>query len=389
MRHRLRTMAPGRVEPPEAVRLAAGTLADTPAPGLARSLLDGLRELAGTTGPVLPLAQDDEAVWDAVLTGLLDQGDRVLTVEGGPCGRRLTAAGARRGLDMTAVGAPPGRSLDADVLERALATDTSFGALLLPAVEAATGASHPLAELAGVALRHDVLMLVDGGHALGVSPVHFDATGLDVLVSAGHKGLMQPPGTAVAALSARAWQRLESRDAATAMPDLLDARQRCLAGELPRDLTNPMAAALHAAVAELAAQGAQTAFARNRALAAMFRAGVLAMGLDTVSMGPHADALTAVRLPAGVLAELLAMAMGEEYGVLAEARADAPEELAGRVLTLAHCAPLDYGDVLAALAALRACLPLVGGHSACRDALETAMAAYEQAVYGPEPGPDN
>ena len=383
MRHRLRHMVPGRVEPPQAVRLAAEAGTDPAA--VAQGVLDGLRELAGTTGPVLPLAMDADDAWTAVLAGLLEPGARVLTVEGGPCGRALTAAGARAGLDMSAVTAPPGRSLDAEVLERALATDTSFKAVVLPMVEAATGAMHPVAELAGVALARGVLMLVDGGHALGVSPVRFDERGLDALVAAGHKGLMQPPGLAVAALSDRAWRTLEeSGGPGHGVPDLLEARRRCLGGNLP-ELDGPSAAALHAAVSDLAAQGTQTAFARNAALASMFRAGVLALGLDTASRGPHAAALSAVRLPAGVQAELLALAMAEEYGVLAEVRTDGPEELAGRVLTVAHCAPLDYGDVLASLAALRACLPMVGGHSACRDALETAMAAYEQSLFGPMP----
>ena len=381
MRHRLRTMTPGRVEPPETVRRAAeahGT--DVPVP--AAGILDGLRELAGTGGPVLPLTMDEEAAWDAVLGGLLEPGARVLTVEGGPCGRRLTAAGARSGLDMSAVGAPAGRSLDAEVLDRALASDTSFRAVLLPAVEAATGAAQPLAELAGIASSRDVLMLVDGGHVLGVSALDMDASGLDAVVAAGRKGLMQSRGMTAVALSQRAWQGLE----ASGVPALLEARRRCLDGALPKGLNGAMAGALHAAVADLASQGTEAVFARNAALAASFRTAVLALGLDTVSRGPHACALSAVRLPAGVSAELLAMAMAEEYGVLVSAPADlasnADKSLAGRVLTVAHCAPLDYADVLAAVAALRACLPLVGGHSACPDALEQAMAAYEHSLYG-------
>ncbi len=390
MRHRLRHMTPGRVEPPEAVLHAASNAAgpdaaDPNAAIPAAGILDGLRELAGTSGPVLPLNTDGDAAWEAVLAGLLAPGDRVLTVEGGPDGRRLTALAARQGLDLSGLGAPPGMPLDAETLERGLASDTRFKALLLPAVESATATAHPLAELAGVASARGVLMLVDGDHALGVSGMDFDHAGLDALVANGHAGPMLPRGVALAALSERAWRAMEERgaEAPEGAPDLLAARERCLAGGLPFGIDPARAAAMHAAVAESAAQGVAELFARNEALGAACRAGLRALGLDTVARDGHAHGLTAVRLPAGVPAELLALAMSEEYGILARADAQAGlRGLDGRVLVLAHHAPLDYGDVLAALAALRACLSLVGGHTASRDALEAAMAAYERSLFG-------
>ncbi len=61
-----------------------------------------------------------------------------------------------------------------------------------------TGLLMPIAALAEMAHRHDVLIAVDGAHALGMLDMDFHAFGVDLFSTAGQKWLMAGTGTGVA-----------------------------------------------------------------------------------------------------------------------------------------------------------------------------------------------
>ncbi|MBS3976649.1 MAG: aminotransferase class V-fold PLP-dependent enzyme [Syntrophomonadaceae bacterium] len=58
-----------------------------------------------------------------------------------------------------------------------------------------TGAIMPVAEVAAIAKGYDLLLLVDAAQTAGVLPVYPEELGIDLLATAGHKGLYGPSGS--------------------------------------------------------------------------------------------------------------------------------------------------------------------------------------------------
>ena len=75
--------------------------------------------------------------------------------------------------------------------------------------ETSTATQHPVEAVARLTRTRDVLLVADGISAVGISPCPMDEWGIDCLLTGSQKGLMVPPGMALLALSARAWERAE------------------------------------------------------------------------------------------------------------------------------------------------------------------------------------
>lgn len=87
----------------------------------------------------------------------------------------------------------PGRPIDLD----AVAETLRRGGVRLIAVTGAsniTGEVLPIAELAALAHAHGALLLLDAAQLAGIAPVAVGELGVDVLVFAGHKGMLGPLG---------------------------------------------------------------------------------------------------------------------------------------------------------------------------------------------------
>ena len=57
-----------------------------------------------------------------------------------------------------------------------------------------SGVIQPMAEFGEVAKRHDLVLLVDAAQTVGTLPIDVQATNVDLLAFAGHKGLLGPTG---------------------------------------------------------------------------------------------------------------------------------------------------------------------------------------------------
>jgi cysteine desulfurase / selenocysteine lyase len=130
---------------------------------------------------------------NVAIKGLTRQGDRVLTTafEHNSVVRPLVAWESR-GVRWSAV--PPSESapIDFDLLEREVA-DPRTRLVVMSHASNVTGAVIPLARVRDIAHRYGALVVADTAQTAGHRCVsHEDA---DVLVFAGHKGLLGPQGT--------------------------------------------------------------------------------------------------------------------------------------------------------------------------------------------------
>ena len=128
------------------------------------------------------------------LHGLLKPGDHVVTscTEHNAVMRPLRFL-ERNGVRVSIVPCDNEGTLDPQNFARAIEKSTRL--IVATHVSNVTGTMLPIAEIAAVARRAGVYLLVDAAQSAGVVPIDMSAIGIDLLAFTGHKGLQGPPGT--------------------------------------------------------------------------------------------------------------------------------------------------------------------------------------------------
>ena len=381
MLNKLRLLTPGPTPLPEEVRLAlAKDMIHHRKQDFVRvmeRIQPGLQYLFGTTQQVLPLSCSGTGAMHAAVTNLFAPGEQVLVVEGGKFGERWREIAQSQGLAVTSLVLENGHAVTAAELQKALDAAPGIKGVLVQASETSTGVLHPVQELGAVTRERDVLLVVDGISAVGISPCPMDAWGVDCLLTGSQKGLMLPPGLALLALSARAWDKVRSVGPRNFYFNLLAERDKSLANQTlftsPVNLLQGLAVSLDL-FREATLEGI---YRKQWALTAMTRAGAASLGLELLAKTHFTWGLTSIRMPAGIDSSVVLKAAAEHCGVV---MAGGQGELKNSVVRLGHMGHVDWSDVLAGLHALKRGLAAAGGYSAARSFMEDAMYAYEEAL---------
>lgn len=385
MLNKLRLLTPGPTPLPEEVRLAlAKDMIHHRKKDFGKLMADvqeKLRVLFGTAGPVLPLASSGSGAMTAAVYSLFAPGEKVLVIEGGKFGQRWRQIAESRGLDVVCLPVLFGKGANPDQVAAILDENPSIAGVLVQACETSTGVLHPVDEIARKTVGRKALLVVDGVSAVGISPCPMDELGLDCLFTGSQKGLMLPPGLSLLALSPKAWKKAEAVQPGCFYFNLPKEREKLEKNQT--NFTTPvnLIFGLKASLDLLFSAGLEMVYARQWALTMLARHGAQAMGLELFAEKNFAWGLTSILLPAGVDGvKLLALAEAD-YGVC---MAGGQDDLKGKLVRLGHMGWVDWSDVLAGLYALKASLVSIGGYSASRDFMETAMSAYNCAL---EAGP--
>ena len=391
MLNKLRLLTPGPTPLPERVRLV---LAQDMIHHRKAAFKDAmhevqakLRQLFGTDQPVLPLAASGTGAMTAAAHGLFAPGEKVLVAEAGKFGQRWAEITTTRGLETVRLEFPWGQAVEPSAVAAALDADPAIKGVFIQLSETSTGVLHPVEEVARITRVRDVLLVVDGISAVGLSPCPMDAWGLDCLLTGSQKGLMLPPGLALLALSERGWRKAEQTASNCFYFNLPKERANVLKGQTLFTSPINLLLGLNASLDILLEKGLEAVYAKQWALTMLSRTGLAALGLELFAPSHFAWGITSVRLPEGVDGvEVLRIAQ-EEHGVC---MAGGQDHLKGRIVRLGHMGWVDWSDVLAGLYALEQSLHRCGGYSGARDYLEQAMAAYRLALAGTagQPLPD-
>lgn len=381
MKNKMRLLTPGPTPLPEEVRLALAEdmihhrKADfTACMGRVQA---GLQELFGTTQPVLPLSCSGTGAMTAAVYNLFAPGESVVVVEGGKFGQRWAEIARSRGVIVRSIMVEWGKPVRPEDILKELEADPNVTGVLVQASETSTGVLHPIREIAALTRERDVMLVVDGISAVGISPCPMDTWGIDCLLTGSQKGLMLPPGLALISLSERAWARVDAVDPRDFYFNLRKERVKSATDQTLFTSPVNLIRGLEVCLELFRAQGMDAVFRKQWALTCMVRAGVRALGLEPLVTGKYTWGLTSIRLPEGVDGVALLKHCEREYGILF---AGGQDELKGRIVRFGHMGHVDWGDALAGLYALRQGLQAVGGYSASRDYLEQAMAAYEAGM---------
>jgi alanine-glyoxylate transaminase/serine-glyoxylate transaminase/serine-pyruvate transaminase len=244
---------------------------------LGLEVLDGMREVFRTAGPVVVYPASGTGAWEAALVNTLSPGDKVIASETGHFATLWRAMASKLGLRVTWLegdwrhGADPGRIADA------LEPDTR--AVMVVHNETSTGVTSRVADVRAALGDHDALLLVDTISSLASIDYRHDEWGVDVTVGGSQKGLMLPAGLSFNAVSAKAVEASKGARLARSYWDWTPIIAANQSGYWPFTSATNLLYGLREALAMLREEGLETVFARHARHAAAGTLAGVQMGL--------------------------------------------------------------------------------------------------------------
>jgi aspartate aminotransferase-like enzyme len=295
---------------------------------------------------------------EAAVTNFVPRSGKAIVLESGVFSRRWADICRRFGIQVVTHSVPWGQAVDADDVARLLDLHPDAAAVYGTLMESSTGVGHDVEAIGRAVAPSGALWIVDAISGAGAMRCLTDAWHVDVLVVGSQKALMVPPGLAMLAVSARAWQQAERVEPQAFYFDLKlhRAKLRAAAADTPWTPAVTLIAGLAESLRAIRAEGIETKWERSARLSAASIAGMQAMGLEIFAARPAAG-MTAVRLPAGLDGAAFLKRLDSRFGVKL---AGGQLALEGKIFRLAHFGLLDELDIIATLAAIEMVLDEMG-----------------------------
>jgi alanine-glyoxylate transaminase/serine-glyoxylate transaminase/serine-pyruvate transaminase len=300
---------PGPSNTPDRVLLAmAKPTIDHRGPDFARltfGILDRLKPVFRTSGPVLMFPASGTGSWEAALVNTVSPGDRVLAFETGHFATAWRNVAVKLGIEVDWVEGDWRHGVDPTVVESRLAEDShrSIKAVLVVHNETSTGITSRVPEVrtAMDKVGHSALLMVDAISSLGSIDYRHEEWGVDVTICASQKGLMLPPGIGINAVSQKAITAARSSGFARSYWDWDPVIKMNEKGFFPYTPPTNLLYGMDEALDMLLEEGLANVFARHRRLAEATRAAAKAWDLELCGVDPaeYSDTLTAVMTPDG------------------------------------------------------------------------------------------
>lgn len=272
---------------------------------LGKEVLQGLKAIFQTDGPVIIYPASGTGAWEAALVNLLSPGDRVLMFETGQFATLWRQLAERLGLEVEFLPGDWRRGTDAARLEALLAEDRGHGIKAVCAVhnETSTGVTSDIPALRQAidAAGHPALFLVDTISSLASIDFRHDAWGVDVTVAGSQKGLMLPPGLSFNAVSDKALKASEKARLPKSYWGWQEMLRANETGQFPYTPATNLLYGLKEAIDMLMEEGLDQVFSRHARLAEATRRAVQGWGLEILCADPaeYSNSLTAVLMPEG------------------------------------------------------------------------------------------
>lgn len=272
---------------------------------LGREVLDGLRSIFQTSGPVIMFPSSGSGAWEAAIVNTLSPGNRVLMFETGHFSSLWKQVAERHSVQVEYVPGNWRRGADPAEAEARLAADRqhSFKAVMVVHNETSTGVTSRIPQLRAAMDRakHPALLMVDTISSLGSVEYRHEQWGVDVTVGGSQKGLMLPPGLSFNAVSEKALAANKSAKLHRYYWDWQEMLTPNRQGFFPYTPATNLLYGLREALNMLHEEGLENVFARHARHGEATRAAVRAWGLEIVCEQPqeYSNSLTAVFMPEG------------------------------------------------------------------------------------------
>jgi len=313
---------------------------------LGKQLLEKVRLVFKTAGPVVIYPASGTGAWEAALSNTCSPGDRVLMCETGWFAHLWQEMAERLMLKPELIKTDWRRGADVAAIEQRLRDDKGHEIKVVAVVhnETSTGATSRIDEVRRAidAAGHPALLLVDTISGLGSIDYRHDEWGVDVTISGSQKGLMLPPGLSFNAVSPKALKAAELSKMPRSYWDWRPMIAANATGFFPSTPATNLLYGLDAALDMLLEEGLDNVFARHDRLAEATRRAVRHWGLEVQCVEPRhfSSVLTAVRLPEGHSANALRGTILEKFNM---SLGNGLGQLNDRVFRIGHLG--DIGDL--------------------------------------------
>lgn len=356
----LRVPGPAPV-PERVVRAASAPMINHRGAEFAELISDvtqGLKDVFQTQNEMLILTASGTGGLESAVANVISPGDQVLVASCGSFGDRFAQIATVYGAQVVHLSVPWGQPVEAADLKAILAEHPAVRVVFLTHNETSTGLTNPITDLCEAVRSHGALLVVDGVSSVASIDLPVDRLGIDVAVSSSQKGWMCPPGLAFVSVSARAWEMSQSAKAPRFYFDWAKARDSLASGQTPYTPAIGIFMALREGLAMIKEEGLANVFVRHQLVAAAFRAGVEALGLDLFAHPAHRSAtVTCGLMPEGIAGSALIQRLRTGYGVVV---AGGQGQLQGKIFRIGHLGMVAPGDVVQVLWALQEALRDVG-----------------------------
>ena len=272
---------------------------------LALEVLEGIRPIFKTSGPVIMYPGSGSGAWEAAIVNTLSPGDRVLMFETGHFADLWRRMAQSLGLEVDYVPGNWRRGADLHQLEARLTADAThqIKAVMVVHNETSTGATSRMSQIRQImdGAHHPALLIVDAISSLGAMDFRHDEWGIDVTIAGSQKGLMLPPGLGFNAISEKALRANENARMPRAYWDWQDILKQNKAGFFPYTPATNLLYGLRESIRMLKEEGLENVFRRHERHAQATRAAVFRWGLEIVCEAPedYSSTVTAVFTPEG------------------------------------------------------------------------------------------
>src|SRR5260370_4689294 len=214
---------------------------------------------------------------------------------------------------------PWGAGVDPDALAAWLQADreNKISCILLTHNETSTAVQIDLGAMSRAIGDHPAYVVVEWVGGLGGGEFEVDEWKLDIGCAASQKALACPPGLAMVAVSARAWEKIKANKAPRFYFDLRKHKEFFDKGEPPWTPPVSVAFALDVAIDLYEREGGRNVWARHARYTHALHGAVKALGMDVFSRdGVHSVTVTGIVTPRGLDNATVLTKLLTEHGVV-------------------------------------------------------------------------
>lgn len=366
---------------------------------LMNETMEMLRDLFRTANRwAYPVDGTSRAGIEAVLTGIIEPGERVLVPIFGRFGYLLAEIAERCGADVVTIGTNWGTVFTPEDIIAAIDQEKP-GIVAIVHGETSTGRLQPLAEIGHACRKRDILLVVDAVATIGGVPVETDGWKLDAVIGGTQKCLSVPSGMSPVTYNERIEARLlkrkriekgirpvgsiEGEPGSFIRSNYLDLAQL-------QDYWSPLRLNHHTEATAMLyglreglrlvlEEGLEERFTRHRLHERALVAGLEAMGLELYGDDScKLPVVTCVSIPVGVDGEAVRSQLLADFGIEIASSFGQLKGLIWRIGTMGYSCR--KSNVLLTLAALEAVLSIHGAVITMGESVQSALAVYREGA---------
>ena len=324
-------------------------------------VLDRLKGVFRTRGPVVIFPSSGTGAAEAALANTLSPGDRILIFETGWFSHIAWRYVAERlGVVVEYVPGTWRRGASPETLEQRLKDDKNHDlkAVVVVHNETSTGVVSRIADLRRAMNRtgHPALLIVDAISSLASVDLRHDEWEIDVTVCGSQKALMLPPGLAIVAVSDKGWKANERANLPRFYADLGRERKNQDKGDTSFTPAVSLIMGLRESLRMLKEETLAGVWNRHERLAKATRAASGGLGLELFSSSP-VNSVTGFRMPNGIDGSAVIKQMRTRYGITI---AGGQDHLKGKIVRIAHLGYIFEFDIITAISGLEMTLSDLG-----------------------------